>query len=29
MSSPTEVDDNLAALDSAIPPALWSDLTTQ
>ena len=29
MSSPAEVDDNLAALDSAIPPALWSDLATQ
>jgi D-threo-aldose 1-dehydrogenase len=26
MSSPTEVDDNVASLHSAIPPALWSDL---
>ena len=26
MSSPTEVDDNLAAFRSTIPPALWTDL---
>ena len=28
MSSPTEVDDNIAALYSTIPPALWTDLAT-
>jgi D-threo-aldose 1-dehydrogenase len=26
MSSPTEVDDNLAGFQSTIPPALWTDL---
>ena len=26
MSSPTEVDENVAALQSPIPPALWTDL---
>ena len=26
MSSPTEVDDNLAAFNAEIPPALWDDL---
>ncbi len=29
MSSPTEVDDNIADLQSAIPPTLWTDLATQ
>jgi D-threo-aldose 1-dehydrogenase len=26
MSSPTEVDDNLASFRSPIPPSLWTDL---
>ena len=29
MSSPAEVDDNITALHSTIPPALWSDLADQ
>jgi hypothetical protein len=29
MSSPAEVDDDLAALRSTIPPALWSDLAAR
>jgi D-threo-aldose 1-dehydrogenase len=29
MSSPAEVDDNLASFDTTVPPALWVDLADQ